>query len=112
MIEGNAILTALGMTTHKYDAAELLGTSFRTLRYRINKLRIDESRPSSISTTVKPDYFKHSWKGLSLDEFLNTIEKKVIEMALEETDFKQDAAERLGVSFRTLRYRIDKLGIE
>ena len=83
MIEGNAILTALGMTTHKYDAAEILGISFRTFRYRIDKLGIDESRPSSISTTVKSDYFKHS-RRMSLEEFLNTIEKIVIEMALEE----------------------------
>jgi DNA-binding NtrC family response regulator len=114
IIEGNAILKALEINKgYKQATAELLGISFRTLRYRIDKLRIDESRPSSISTTVKPDYFKHSWKGLSLDEFLNTIEKKVIEMALEENkNQKMITAEKLGISFRTLRYRIDKLGIE
>jgi len=112
IIERNAIERALEKEHHKYDAAELLGISFRTFRYRIDKLKIDESRPSSISITVRPDYFKHSWKGVPLDEFLKTIEKKVIEMALEDTELKRDAADLLGISFRTLRYRIKRLGIE
>jgi DNA-binding NtrC family response regulator len=114
IIEKNAILKALKNTDGlKQSAAELVGISFRTFRYRIDKLGIDESRPSSISTTVKPDYFKHAWEGISLDDFLNTIEKKVIEMVLEENDKqKMITAEKLGISFRTLRYRINKLGIE
>jgi DNA-binding NtrC family response regulator len=113
IIERNAIERALEKEHHKYDAAELLGISFRTFRYRIDKLKIDESRPSSISITVRPDYFKHSWKGIPLDEFLKTIEKKVIEMTLEDNhNKKMITAEKLGISFRTLRYRIDKLGIE
>ncbi len=113
MIEANAILKALEKAPLKQDAAELLGTSFRTLRYRIDKFSGDiENISNSIPSPVRPDFFKHSWRGASLDEFLKTIEKKVIEMALEETDLKQDAAELLGISFRTLRYRIDKLGIE
>ena len=113
IIEKNAILKALKNTDGlKQSAAELLGISFRTFRYRIDKLKIDESRPSSISITVRPDYFKHSWKGVPLDEFLKTIEKKVIEMALEDTELKRDAAYLLGISFRTLRYRINRLGIE
>jgi len=113
-IEKNAILKALKNTNGlKQSAAKLLGTSFRTFRYRIDKLGIDESRPSSISTTVRPDYFKHSLEGMSFDEFLNTIEKKVIEIALEENQYqKMITAEKLGISFRTLRYRINKLGIE
>ena len=104
----NAILKALEKKQLKQDAAELLGISFRTLRYRINKLNT-----TSITPSVNSDYFKHSWKTISLDEFLKVIEKKVIEMALQETkNRKMEAAERLGISFRTLRYRIEQLGIE
>lgn len=115
IIENNAIIKALEKTNGlQQKAAELLGTSFRTLRYRINKLGIDSRNiPTSISSPVNSDFFEHSWKDASLDEFLKVIEKKVIEMALNETDYKKmGAAERLGISFRTLRYRIDKLGIE
>ncbi len=113
IIEKNAILKALKNTDGlKQSAAELLGISFRTFRYRIDKLGIDGFMPSSISITVRPDYFKHSWKGVPLDEFLKTIEKKVIEMALEDTELKREAAELIGISFRTLRYRINRLGIE
>ena len=115
IIEKNAIIKALEKTNgHQQKAAELLGTSFRTLRYRINKLGIDSKNiPASISSPVKSDFVEHSWKDASLDGFLKVIEKKVIEMALEEkNNRKMEAAERLGISFRTLRYRIDKLGIE
>jgi DNA-binding NtrC family response regulator len=114
IIEKNAILKALKNTKGlKQSAAKLLGISFRTFRYRIDKLGIDESRPSSIYSTVKPDYFKHSWEGMSFDEFLNTIEKTVIKTTLEDNQYqKMITAEKLGISFRTLRYRINKLGIE
>lgn len=112
-IEKNAILKALEKTPLKQDAADLLGISFRILRYRIEKLKIGlKNIESSSSVTVTSDYFKHSLKGMPLNEFLNTIEKKIIELAIKETDLKQDAAEKLGISFRTLRYRIEKLGIE
>ncbi len=114
IIEKNAILNALEKEDFKQEAALLLGCSFRTLRYRIDKLGIDSGIMTfSENTTVKPNYFKHGWGKISLDEFLKVIEKKVIEMALEETkNQKMKAAEKLGISFRTLRYRIEKLEIE
>ncbi|WP_299595603.1 sigma-54 dependent transcriptional regulator [uncultured Microbulbifer sp.] len=49
----------------------------------------------------------------TLDEFLQTIERTAIEDALSETDWNRTAAaERLGISFRSLRYRLKKLGLE
>jgi DNA-binding NtrC family response regulator len=108
IVEENAILKALERTRLKQDAAELLGISFRTIRYRINKLST-----TSITSSVNSDYFKHSWKTISLDDFIKVIDKKVIEIALQETkNRKMEAAERLGISFRTLRYRIKQHGIE
>ncbi|MCG8609123.1 MAG: sigma 54-interacting transcriptional regulator, partial [Pseudomonadales bacterium] len=51
--------------------------------------------------------------GVNLEEYLETIEKQTIEQALEETRWnKTAAAKKLGISFRALRYRLKKLGME
>lgn len=51
--------------------------------------------------------------GLSLDPVLIEKEKEVINRALEKTRYNKTAAAKLlGISFRQLRYRIKKLGIE
>ena len=50
---------------------------------------------------------------LSLDPTLNEKEKEVIQKALEKTKYNKTAAAKLlGISFRALRYRLKKLGIE
>ncbi len=52
-------------------------------------------------------------KGVSLDTILEEIEKAYLEKALEIASGKMDrAAEFLGINLRSLRYRLDKLGIE
>src|SRR5690554_327199 len=49
----------------------------------------------------------------NLEHFLESIEKQAIERALEETRWnKTAAAKKLGISFRALRYRLQKLGME
>lgn len=49
---------------------------------------------------------------LPLPDYLEQIEKQAIVQALEQTRFNKTAAAKvLGVSFRTLRYKLDKLGI-
>ena len=51
--------------------------------------------------------------GFSLEKHLEAIERKAIKQALEETRWnKTAAAQRLGMSFRSLRYRIKKLEME
>jgi two-component system response regulator PilR (NtrC family) len=51
--------------------------------------------------------------GKTLDDHVNQVEKQLILEALEKTKFNRTAAARLlGVSFRSLRYRIERLGIE
>ena len=48
-----------------------------------------------------------------LPEFLEKVERQVILEALEEAKYNQTAAARLlGLSFRALRYRLEKLGID
>ncbi|MEE4266381.1 MAG: sigma-54 dependent transcriptional regulator [Desulfobacteraceae bacterium] len=52
-------------------------------------------------------------RGVSLDNILGEIESGYLKKALEcSNGSKNKAAELLGVSFRSLRYRLDKLGIE
>ncbi|WP_444936700.1 sigma-54-dependent transcriptional regulator [Microbulbifer sp. JMSA004] len=52
-------------------------------------------------------------KSNSLDEFLQRIEKEVIEETLVKTRWNRTAAaQKLGISFRSLRYRLKKLGLE
>lgn len=49
----------------------------------------------------------------SLEEYLDNIERSAITQALEETRWnKTAAAKRLGLTFRSLRYRLKKLGLE
>ena len=51
--------------------------------------------------------------GVSLDHILEEIERAYLQKALECTrGSKNKAAELLGISFRSLRYRLDKLNVE
>jgi two-component system response regulator PilR (NtrC family) len=59
-----------------------------------------------VATTLPPD-------GLNLDAALSELERSLIEQALERTSsVKTKAASLLGITFRSLRYRLSKLGIE
>ncbi|EPN17914.1 type 4 fimbriae expression regulatory protein pilR, partial [Pseudomonas syringae pv. actinidiae ICMP 19070] len=49
----------------------------------------------------------------NLEDYLESIERKLILQALEETRWNRTAAaERLSLSFRSLRYRLKKLGLD
>lgn len=51
--------------------------------------------------------------GFSLDKHLETIERQVIEKALQESRWNRTAAARkLGMSFRVFRYRLKKLNLD
>ena len=63
----------------------------------------------AIGDRVLPD-FEH---GDSLEEYLTDIEKQAILKALDETRWNRTAAaKKLGMSFRSLRYRLKKLGLD
>ncbi|MDD5242229.1 MAG: sigma-54 dependent transcriptional regulator [Sulfuricella sp.] len=52
-------------------------------------------------------------EGLPLQEYLDTMEKEAIMSALEKARHNKTAAARLlGITFRALRYRLERLGIE
>ena len=68
----------------------------------------NESRPRSASGYAAPTYH-----GGCIDDYLADIEKRLLEEALEATRWnKTAAAEKLGISFRQLRYKLKKLSIE
>jgi len=61
-------------------------------------------------TTAEMD---NSYQDEALDSMLTQVEKEKILAALEQTRWNKTAAAKvLGISFRALRYRLDKLGID
>ncbi|HEB55567.1 MAG TPA: sigma-54-dependent Fis family transcriptional regulator [Gammaproteobacteria bacterium] len=76
----------------------------------VDDLQLPESSSDFTDTiiTAKPDGRKQG-----LDPALNDQERDAIIKALEQTRYNKTAAAKLlGISFRALRYRIKKLGIE
>ncbi len=69
----------------------------------------DEVRGASALPTVLPVLPE---SGFDLDRMLADIEREAIAQAMRRTDgVKTRAAELLGVSFRSLRYRMKRLGV-
>lgn len=59
------------------------------------------------------DLSEHHDESSGLDSYINVIEKKKIIEALDKSRWNKTAAAKiLGISFRALRYRLEKLGIE
>jgi len=49
----------------------------------------------------------------SLDDYMENVEKRILENALKDAKYnKTEAARRLGITFRSLRYKLDKYGID
>lgn len=65
------------------------------------------------TTTQDSSLGNHSLKGEPLDEHLEKIEREIITKALDQTRWNRtEAAVLLGISFRSLRYRLRKLGLD
>lgn len=64
-------------------------------------------------TVVQPTATTGDSHGGSLEDYLFEIEKKAILKALEDTRWNRTAAARkLGMTFRSLRYRLKKMGLD
>ena len=60
----------------------------------------------------KPSFDLDQTREVSLSDYLEDIEKRAITKALDTAkNNKTAAAKLLGISFRTLRYRLAKLGL-
>ena len=63
------------------------------------------SAPAGEILTLPPE-------GANLDEILNEVERRLLLSALERTDGNRTAAAKLlGITFRSLRYRLSKHGL-
>ena len=66
------------------------------------EVREDSGKPAPMQLEVTDD-------GVDLEEAVEQLERNLIEQALEQTDGnKTEAADLLNISFRSLRYRLDK----
>ncbi len=74
----------------------------------------DQVEPDDLQLAIDPAVAgDEPLSGETLDDHLNRIEKQTILEALSRTGFNRTAAARLlGITFRSLRYRIERLGIE
>jgi len=85
---------------------------------RAEDLRLPEMRPSApaqaAAAQLDPSKIDPRESGTSaLPSFIEEIERKAIEQALQDNRFnKTRAAAQLGITFRALRYKLDKLGME
>jgi len=85
---------------------------------RAADLRLPESRPSApaqaAAAQLDPSLIDPRESATSaLPSFIEEIERKAIEQALTDNRYnKTKAAAQLGITFRALRYKLKKLGIE
>ncbi len=71
------------------------------------------NKSSARSNNVQLDYPARCAEYSSLDEYLQDVEKEILCHALEQAKWNKTlAAKQLGISFRSLRYRLQKLGLD
>ncbi len=72
-----------------------------------------EIRKEDLQLSAKPQKDPERLKSLPLQEYLDSVEKEAIMEALEKTRYNKTAAAKLlGITFRALRYRLERLGID
>ena len=85
---------------------------------RASDLRLPEQRPSAptqiAAAQLDPSQIDPRESAASaLPSFIEEIERKAIEQALQDNRYnKTRAAAQLGITFRALRYKLKKLGID
>jgi len=76
-------------------------------------LALPESDSGSRQGDLPPEQPLSPPEGVALEEYLENIERQAILNALEQThNNKTAAAKLLGITFRAMRYRLKKLGLE
>lgn len=77
---------------------------------RITADDLDLPETNQVNAPSAPDTAHHS---ASLENYMDEIEKQAIIQALDQTHWNRTAAaKKLGITFRALRYRLKKLGLE
>ncbi len=97
------------------NVRELENVIERTVALEPKPLIIPESLPPEIRQAGRKKYYSINdieKEPASLDDILSNIEKNILVDALKKTDgVKMKAAEYLKISFRSLRYRLQKHGL-
>ena len=106
----DAALKALGFYAFPGNVRELENILERALALRAGEqIEIDDLQ-------LEPEEVAGGALGRgseSLDDYLNRLERQAILEALQKTEGNRTAAARLlGVTFRSMRYRLERLGIE
>jgi len=103
------------VTLAEGEAIECLDLNLKSLPLGSEIPTNELSSPASTATTTSaPPSGSYSLQpGQALETFLEEVEKDILQKTLEECRWnKTAAAEKLGMSFRSIRYRLKKLGIE
>lgn len=109
VITGDA-MRALGSYVYPGNVRELENILERATALCVDGKVVVEDLQLAVDAAVDDGNVRH---GETLDDHMNRIEKQLILEALSKTGFNRTAAARLlGVTFRSLRYRIERLGIE
>ena len=99
----NMLERALAMSDGKTITIEDLGNENESSRFH---------NAMTSETLNKASFNSEQTQDLNLTDYLEDVEKRAIVKALEKTNNNKTAAAKLlGVSFRTLRYRLAKLGL-
>jgi len=111
--EANAIIKSHPFTGNVRELENMLERALALcdgVKINADDLLIDEEMLATTAAAVQFDPSKDA--DVSLSDYLEDIEKREILKALEKTNNNKTAAAKLlGVSFRTLRYRLSKLGL-
>lgn len=77
-------------------------------------LTLHEGKAIDVQDLRLPDHTRHQGQEqLPLEDELDSVEKQRIAKALEQTRYNKTAAAKLlGITFRALRYRLKKLGLD
>lgn len=108
----NVIERTVALESSEEISSEVLPESIRNFKFSL-----DPAKKSSSTQSIKkdiivpaPDFDKGE---VSLEEILGRIEKAYLLSALEHAGgVKKQAAKLLGITFRSIRYRLKKLGVK
>jgi two-component system response regulator PilR (NtrC family) len=76
-----------------------------------DKVSVDDLRLGNVGNPAEPH--NASREGETLEDYLNRVERQAIQEALDQTGGNRSAAARLlGISFRSIRYRLERLGMD
>ena len=107
----NATLKALNEYSFPGNVRELENILERAMTLHENQIITVEDL--QLPSIINNENTSKDTNSLSLDPTLNEKEKEVIQQALEKTKYNKTAAAKLlGISFRALRYRLKKLGMD